>query len=285
MILELFSAIYPGTTPSQKLVGLPFSLSMTVFLLGMTLMVPCVCAENGNAASVQQSNIPPPPDENPGEAPTLAQIQAAVRANPKKAASIVTRALEAEQSHTITFAAQAVTASIRGLGTKAKAVAVGRIVLAAVKSRPGAVLEIVREAVPQTIKTVHLEIVAASASGIAAVSDPYMRISVKAVESGALGYEEYYSAASGGPVQVVVGLKFEQGATLAEEIAQVAFQSETQGSLAAISNSLNSVLQRQTTSDPFASQGQIPDNLPVARPTPTPRIGRTPLSIPSPVSP
>ena len=166
MTIGIFSAIYPGTPPSKKLGGLPFSLSMTIFVLGMTLMAPCVRAQTSNSTTVQESNIPPPPEENPGEAPTILQIQAAVRANPKKAASILSRALEAEQSHTITFAAQAVTASIRGLGAKAKRVAVGRIILATVKSRPEAVLEIVRQAFPQTSKTVHTEIVAASASGI-----------------------------------------------------------------------------------------------------------------------
>jgi hypothetical protein len=282
MIVEIVGAIYSGTSPWKKICGLSFSLSMTIFLLGMTLMVPCLRAQNSNAASVQPSNIPPPPEENPGEAPTLLQIQAAVRANPKKAASIVIRALEAEQSHSVTFAAQAVTASIRGLGVKAKRVAVGRIILATVKSRPEAVLEIVRQAFPLTIKAVHTEIVAASASGIAAVSDPYMRVNVKVVETVAIGYEQNNSTASGGPVQVVAGMKFEQGATLAEEIVQVAVQSESHGSLTALSNSINSVLQNHSTPDSFGSLGQIPNNLPGAGPTPTPR---TPLSIPDPVSP
>ena len=283
MTIGIFSAIDPGTSRSKKLGGLPFALSMTIFVLGMTLMAPCVRAQTSNSATIQESNIPPPPEENPGEAPTLLQIQAAVRANPKKAASILSRALEAEQSHSITFAAQAVTASIRGLGAKAKRVAVGRIILATVKSRPEAVLEIVRQAFPQTSKTVHTEIVAASASGISAVSDPYMRITVKAVESGVLGYEENTSTASGGPVQVVAGMKFEQGATLAEQIAQVAFQSESHGSLATLSNSINSVLQTHAAPDPFASVGQLPINRPTFA-TPT-RIAPTPLSMPSPVSP
>ena len=77
-------------------------------------------------------------------------------------------------------------------------------------------------------------------------------------------------------------MKFEQGATLAEEIVQVAVQSESHGSLTALSNSINSVLQNHSTPDSFGSLGQIPNNLPGAGPTPTPR---TPLSIPDPVSP
>jgi hypothetical protein len=285
MIVEIFSAIYPGTPPWKKIGGLSFSLSMTFFFLAVTLMVPCVRAQNSNAASAPESNIPPPPEENPGAAPTLLQIQAAVRANPKKAASILARALDAEQSHTITFAAQAVTASIRGLGDKAKRVAVGRIILAAVKSRPEAVLEIVREAIPQTIKAVHLEIVAAAASGIAAVSDPYMRVSVIAVESGALGYELCNSTSGDRPAEVVAGFTFDQCATLADEIAQMAFQSESNGSLVTVSNSINSVLQTHSTPDPFAYVGQLPINRPAADATPTPPIARTPLLLPDPVSP
>jgi hypothetical protein len=150
--------------------------------------------------------------------------------------------------------------------------------LAVTKARPDAVLEIVRVAIPLTKKTSHQEVVAASVSGIAAVSDLYMPISVKPADGGAVGYERSESASGEGPVQVVAGMSFVQGATLAEDIVQVAFQSGSHENMASLSKGANGVLVNQASPDSFASWGQLP-NRPLG-------FGfREPLATPAPVSP
>jgi hypothetical protein len=276
-------------TESRKLRRLFCYLSIVVFSLGSPLVAPCFSAEDSNATKGQLQNVPAPPDDNPSQPTTLSQIEAAVRANRRKAAAIVIRALNAEQPATITFAGQAVAASIRGLGKKITRIGIGRIVLAAVEARPAAVLEIIRVAISQTRKDLHPEIVAAAESGVAAVGDPYMPISVTLVESGALGYEAYQPGSGQGFLQVVAGYKFDQGATLAEVIVQVAYQSGSNESLAFLSNAANAVLQRGTSPDSFASLGQLPQNRPGITATPRPRtpITRrnpsTPTSTPPPI--
>jgi hypothetical protein len=274
----------------RKLCKLPCYLSIAVFTMGFTLIVPWVDAEDNNLSSAQRQIIMPPPQEGPNQVTTAPQIEAAVRADRKEAANIVSRALNSEQPATITFAGQAVAASIRGLGKKITPMAMGRIVLAAVEMRSAAVLQILRVAVSQTGKKMHLEIVAAAASGIAAVADPYMAITVIKVESGALGYEPYQAGSAQGTAESVAGIQFDQGATLAEDIVQVALQSGSNESLAVLSRVANAVLQRQASPDSFASQGQLPTVPPGVVATPTPatltpaRIFARPVSVAAPLA-
>jgi hypothetical protein len=264
-------------------------LSIAVFSLGSALLAPCVIAEDSNVSNAQPQNIPAPPDDNPSQPSTLSQLEAAVRANRRNAAAIVIRAFNTEQPPTIEFAGQAVAASIRGLGKQITPIAIGRIVLAAVEARPAAVLEIVRVAISQTRKDLHREIVAAAISGVAAVADPYLPISVILVESEALGYEAYQPGSGQGFLQVVAGYKFDQGATLAEVIVQIAYQSGSTESLALLSNVANAVLQRGTSPDSFASLGQLPQNRPGITATPKPGTPTTrqnptaPASTPPPI--
>jgi hypothetical protein len=150
--------------------------------------------------------------------------------------------------------------------------------MAVVKARPAAVLEILRVAIPLARKNLHQEIVASSVSGIVAVADVYMPISVIVADGGSVGYEPFQSRISDGPVQVVAGMSFVQGATLAEDIVQVAFQSGSHESMAALSQSANVVLTNQATANPLATLGELP-NRPLG-------FGFTqPLATPAPVSP
>jgi hypothetical protein len=269
----------------RKLRRMPFYISIAIFSLGFTLIVPWVDAEDNNLSNAQR----PPPLEGPNQVTTVPQIEAAVRADRKEAANIVSRALNSEQPATITFAGQAVAASIRGLGKKITASAMGRIVLAAVEMRPAAVLQILRVAISQTGKKLHLEIVAAAASGIEAVADPYLSITVLKVESGALGYAPYQAgSAQQGTAESVAGLQFDQGATLAEDIVQVALQSGSNENLADLSRVANAVLERQASPDWFASEGQLPIVLRATTPTPTTltpaRIFARPVSVAAPLA-
>jgi hypothetical protein len=237
-------------------------LAITSFSIGLTFLWPSV-----RAAETEYSSQPT----------TLLELEVAVRANPRRAAATVTQFLDAGPSDSASFVGQSVAATMRGLGSLVKRVAVGRVMLAVVKARPAAVLEVVRVAVPLSRKDLHPEIVAASASGIAAVSDLYLPILVKLVDSGALGFEPYESRGSASAVQVVAGMTFAKGATLAEDIVQVAFQSASHGNLAALSRSANAVLLNQGSPDPFTTLGQVPQ-----RPV---EITAEPLATPVPVSP
>jgi hypothetical protein len=208
---------------------------------------------------------------------TFLELEVAVRAHPRKAAATVIEFLQSGPSGSIKFVGQSVTATMRGLGPIAGRAAVGRVIMAVVKARPLAVLEIVRVAIPLARKDLHPEIVASAVAGIVAVADVYMPISVIVADDGSVGYEPFNSRNGGGPVQVVAGMSFVQGATLAEDIVQVAFQSGSHESMAALSQSANGVL-NQGTSDPLATLGQLP-NRPLG-------FGFTqPLATPAPVSP
>jgi hypothetical protein len=199
---------------------------------------------------------------------TLLQLEVAVRAHPGKAAAAVTQFLEAGPNGSVSSVGKAVAATMRGLGPSAKGVSVGRVMLAVTKARPDGVLETMRVAIPLTKKDVHQEMVAASVSGIAAVADLYMPISVKPADGGAVGYERSESASGNGPVQVVAGMSFVQGATLAEDIVQVAFQSGSHENLASLSKGANGVLTSQSGPDPLANLGQLPFRPPVETPAP-----------------
>jgi hypothetical protein len=212
--------------------------------------------------------------ESGSQPSTLLQLEVAVRANPRRAATAVTQFLNSGPTGSVGFTGQSVAATMRGLGPSASQAAVGRVVLAVTKARPDAVLEIIRIAVPLTKKDSHQEIVAAAVSGIAAVSDLYMPISVKPADGGAVGYERSESTSGEGPVQVVAGMSFIQGATLAEDIVQVAFQSGSHENMAALSKSANGVLTSQIAADPLANLGQLPF-----------RPFTEPLATPAPVSP
>jgi hypothetical protein len=303
MIAEGCRAARPGRTEFGKVRGLPHYLSITICSLGLCLMIPSVLAQDTTAPSSngQSPDSGSADADSASQASIVAQVEAAVYANPGRAAVIVTRTLEADQTASVAFAGQVVSASIRGLGSKAKRVAVGRIILAAVKARPSAVLEIIRVSIRQSKRDIQQEIVAAAMSGVAAVGDPDMAINVIVLPDGALGFEPSYSTSAGVAVEIVDGLQFVQGASLAEQIVQVAFQSGSQLSLAALTRSANSVLQRQSTvPDPLANLGQLPTNtsslLPAAAPrsilsaptvtsTPPPPDDVTPVGAPPPVSP
>jgi hypothetical protein len=241
-------------------------LSITIVLLGFAAMDPWVRAQDRNASSA------------PEQTSAVQQVEAAVRANPRKAADIVMRTLAADQSASVKFAGQVVAASMRGLGPTVKRVPAGRIVMAAVKERSSAVLEIMRVAISHSGKAAHQEIVAAAASGVSATSDPYMPISVKEVEGSALGYERSESTGGGSNVQLVEGLSFNQGATLAEQILQVAFQTGSHESLIELSASMNAILQNgiNVSNSQFNAQGQLSIH----------ELGEAaPLGTPAPVSP
>jgi hypothetical protein len=235
-------------------------MRITFFFLSIMLLVPGVRAvETGSRT----------------QSTTLLQLEVAVRANPRRAASAVIQFLASGPTGSVGFAGQSVAATMRGLGPSAGQAAVGRVMLAVTKARPDAVLELIRVAIPLTKKDAHQEVVAASVSGIAAVSDLYMPISVKPADGGAVGYERSESASGEGPVQVVAGMSFVQGATLAEDIVQVAFQSGSHENMASLSKGANGVLTSQTTGpDPLANLGQMP-----VRPL------TEPLATPAPVSP
>jgi hypothetical protein len=238
-------------------------MRITLFVLGIMLLLPGARAAETGPAS---------------QPTTLLQLEVTVRANPSKAASAVTHFLASGPTGSVGFAGQSVAATIRGLGPSARQAAVGRVMLAVTKARPDAVLEIMRVAIPLTKKTSHQEIVAASVAGIAAVSDLYMPISVKPADAGAVGYERSESTTGEGPVQVVAGMSFVQGATLAEDIVQVAFQSGSHENMAALSKSANGALTNHSSVDPLASLGQLPGR----------QLGSgftEPLATPAPVSP
>jgi hypothetical protein len=207
---------------------------------------------------------------------TFLELEVAVRAHPRRAVATVIEFLQSGPPGSVEFVGQSVAATMRGLGPVAGRVAVGRMIMAVVKARPLAVLEILRVAIHLARKNLHPEIVASAVAGIVAVADVYMPISVIVADGESVGYEPFQSRISEGPVQVVAGMSFVQGATLAEDIVQVAFQSGSQESMAALSQSANGVLTNQATADPLATLGELP-----MRP-----FGFTqPLATPAPVSP
>ena len=209
---------------------------------------------------------------------TFLELEVAVRAHPRKAVATVIEFLPSGPSGSVKFVGQSVAATLRGLGPLAERAAVGRVIMAVVKARPLAVLEIVRVAISLTRKNLHQEIVASAIAGIAAVADVYIPISVVMADDGSIGYEPFHSRNDEGPVQVVDGMSFLQGATLAEDLVQVAFQSGSHEDMAALSQSANRVLTKQASSDPLATLGELP--------TRRPEFGFTePLATPAPVSP
>jgi hypothetical protein len=110
----------------------------------------------------------------------LTEIETAVRNEPTNAPVIVTSAISTSVTMPITFSGAAVGAAITGLGSSIDRVSISRLINAAGKARPEAILEIVRVAMHDTPKRVHRDIVAAA---VLAVPDAYRRVRVTRAES------------------------------------------------------------------------------------------------------
>jgi hypothetical protein len=125
----------------------------------------------------------------------LTEIETAVRNEPTKAPAIVTSAISTSVSMPITFSGAAVGAAITGLGSSIDRVSISRLINAAGKARPEAILEIVRVAMHDTPKRLHRDIVSAA---VLAVPDAYRRVRVTRVEMSGIETSEGYSGNGSG---------------------------------------------------------------------------------------
>jgi len=110
----------------------------------------------------------------------LDEVRAAVQANPNKAPDIVKQAIRTDVPHPVPLSCKVVRAAITALGKKTTSVLVARIVYAAVSEQPIEALCIVGVAIQDTAAAFHQDIVHAA---IAAVPDPYVRVSRTRLES------------------------------------------------------------------------------------------------------
>jgi hypothetical protein len=110
----------------------------------------------------------------------LDEVRDAVQADPNKAPDIVRQAIKTDVPHPVALTCEIVRVAIAAIGKKATRVLVARIVYSAANERPGEVLGIVGVAIQDTPSSFHRDIVHAA---IAAVPDPYVRVSRASLES------------------------------------------------------------------------------------------------------
>jgi hypothetical protein len=228
----------------------------------------------------------------------LDKIENDIRVNPLRAPDIVSEALVTNVSNPLTFAGHLVQRANQALGQKLNQVEIARIVLAAVRARPQAAIEIVRGAIQTTPARLHPNIVAAAVAG---VPDAYLRAEVTTgyeifgetlnirrqpiledrilytegnqefIEEVALGYE---------------AITLSDYKTLAEVLIDAAIQAGSSASIYDLQQAVDLVLQNNfgfpsIVGNPADSNTNITAPPPVT-PTPTPA---TPTPTPSPVSP
>jgi hypothetical protein len=251
----------------------------------------------------------------------LDKVENDIRANPLKAPDIVSEALVTDVSNPLTFAGHLLQRANKALGQNLNRVEIARIILAAVKARPEAVLEIVRGAIQTTPARFHSNIVAAAVAGI---PDPYLRAEVitvceifgetlnirrqpiledrilctegnqEFVQESALGYETTTLLEEDGKTSITRS-RGELAKTLAEAIIDAAIQAGSPESSFELTQAVDLVLQNNLgflsiEGNPADSSTLITVPPPVTptpsppRPTPTP-TPTTPTPTPSPVSP
>ncbi|HEY0793754.1 MAG TPA: hypothetical protein VGD78_22015 [Chthoniobacterales bacterium] len=189
------------------------------------------------------------------------RVERTVRADRSSAPEIVTRELALAGRNPINYTGQIVQAALCGLGPEASADGVGRMVFAAVKARPTAVLEVVRVAISGTRRTLHRSIVSAAVAG---VPDPTVRVvfqPVKVVRAGleadldchcaagqgygenktAQGYRSRYSGANAAGYVSASG----QGYSLAESVLEAALEAGSNENQTDLSSGIDGVLENR----------------------------------------
>ena len=159
--------------------GLQFAIcSISAFaLLNVTNASDLTIPRAHELDSIRAKRLPPD-EEN-----KIAELEQAVRLHPADAPILVRAAILSATVKPVTFAGVAVGAALNALGDSIDSLSVGRLVNAAGKARPEAILEIVRIAIRETPHRLHRDVVAAAAT---AVPDPYAHVHARRVESEAL---------------------------------------------------------------------------------------------------
>jgi hypothetical protein len=184
----------------------------------------------------------------------IAELEQPVRLHPADAPILVRTAILSGSVKPITFTGIAIGAALNALGDSIDSVSVGRLVNAAGKARPEAILEIVRIAIRETPRRLHRDVVAAA---VTAVPDAFAHVCAHRVES------EDLAGSAGGDDPIGYEPCQDTELTLAESILDVAVHSGSD-SYADLSSALNDTL--------IALSPQPPDNPILDPPGPIPPV-------------